>query len=169
MCAKRYPALIQGSSSWRAASGWEPERLYRRVRAGWEDFAGKHALVNWRQEIMPVFANAAGPLELLPNHRYGAGWLRITCEGRVVGQLPEARVGQADPYMQIYGALERGGAWLIRLGLIRRVNKIKGPAALQALQKAWGAMECDWARQSIHTELGSSYHPNTYSLALRRR
>ncbi|MBN0189373.1 alpha/beta hydrolase, partial [Pseudomonas aeruginosa] len=130
-----YPALIQG-----VVHGVQPAvgagTAYRRVRAGWEDFAGSIGLGGTGKKIMPVFANAAGPLELLPNHRYGAGWLRITCEGRVVAQLPEARVGQADPYMQIY--MEPRAWWRLvdPLWIDPAVNKIKGPAALQALQKA---------------------------------
>lgn len=163
MCAKRYPALIQG-----VVHGVQPAvgagTAYRRVRAGWEDFAGSIGLGGTGKKIMPVFANAAGPLELLPNHRYGAGWLRITCEGRVVAQLPEARVGQADPYMQIY--MEPRAWWRLvdPLWIDPAVNKIKGPAALQALQKAWGryGMRLGEAKH-FHTELDSSYHPNTYS------
>ena len=66
--------------------------------------------------------------------------------------------------MQIY--MEPRAWWRLvdPLWIDPAVNKIKGPAALQALQKAWGryGMRLGEAKH-FHTELGSSYHPNTYS------
>ncbi|MFU7351647.1 esterase/lipase family protein [Pseudomonas paraeruginosa] len=165
MCAKRYPGLIQG-----VVHGVQPAvgagTAYRRVRAGWEDFFGSAGLGGTGKKIMPVFANAAGPLELLPNHRYGAGWLRVTCNGRVIAQLPEAGSGPIDPYQRIY--LEPRAWWrLIDPSWIDPDSLIQRPATPAGkvkLQEAWENYRKRLLEaKRFHTELGSSYHPNTYS------
>ncbi|ROL90114.1 esterase/lipase family protein [Pseudomonas chlororaphis] len=163
MCAKRYPNLIQG-----VVHGVQPAvgagTAYRRVRAGWEDFFGGVGLGGTGKKIMPVFANAAGPLELLPNHRYGAGWLRITCNGRDIAQLPEVSSGSADPYQRIY--LEPRAWWRLidPLWINPAVNNTNTPAGQAGLQEAWNSYRRQLLEaKRFHTDLGSSYHPNTYT------
>ena len=163
MCAKRYPHLIQG-----VVHGVQPSTgagtAYRRVRAGWESFGGSVALGGTGKKIMPVFANAAGPLELLPNHRYGAGWLRVTCKGRDLFQLPQGGAGMADPYQQIY--MQSATWWRLfdPLWIDPGIENPTSPGGRSSLQNAWGHyVERLLEAKDFHTELGSSYHSATYT------
>lgn len=153
MCAKRNPNLIQG-----VVHGVQPAigaaTAYRRVRAGWEDIAGAVGLGGTGQKIMPVFANAAGPLELLPNQRYGTGWLRVTCNGRELFQLPAG----PDPYTQIY--LKKKAWW--RLMDAAWINPI-GNLSPATLASAWSNYEKMLGQaKSFHSALGNYYHPNSF-------
>ncbi|WP_397432023.1 esterase/lipase family protein [Pseudomonas chlororaphis] len=153
MCAKRNPNLIQG-----VVHGVQPAigaaTAYRRVRAGWEDIAGAVGLGGTGQKIMPVFANAAGPLELLPNQRYGTGWLRVTCNGRELFQLPAG----PDPYTQIY--LKKKAWW--RLMDAAWINPI-GNLSPATLVSAWSNYEKMLGQaKSFHSALGNYYHPNSF-------
>lgn len=163
MCAKRYPDLIQGIvHSVQPAIG--SATAYRRVRAGWEDVAGAIGLGGTAEKITPIFANASGPLELLPTKRYGAGWLRATYNAREVFSLPSPdNRNDIDPYGQIY--LEPNAWW-------RLVNPVLiDPIDLDAPKEtAHPSMPDVWRRyreklleaQGFHLKLGDYYHPNTY-------
>lgn len=159
MCAKRNPNLIQG-----VVHGVQPAigaaTAYRRVRAGWEDTAGAIGLGGTGKKIIPIFANAAGPLELLPNQRYGAGWLRVTCDGKESFQLPAAGSGGADPYSQIY--LESRAWW--RLMDPAWISPATAAAQNEsALVRAWGNYRDRLLEaQKFHGKLSSYYHPNSY-------
>ncbi|TDF57158.1 hypothetical protein E1J61_35810, partial [Cupriavidus sp. L7L] len=71
---------------------------YKRVRAGFEDAKGnlmgaieRAVIGKTGKEVTAVFANAPGPLELLPSASYPRGWLRVqTSEYRQVMALPIA-------------------------------------------------------------------------------
>ena len=75
-CAQKAPNNILG-----VVHGVQPAigagTAYRRVRAGWEDFAGRLAVGENSNEVTPIFA-APGPLQLLPNQLYGNHW---SCDG----------------------------------------------------------------------------------------
>jgi len=162
--AKEHPELVQG-----VVHGVQPAigaaTAYRRLRAGWEDAAGAWALGERGFQIVPVFANAAGPLELLPNQRYGAGWLQAkSSDDEMLFALPHARGGKADPYEQIYA---QPTAWW------RLVN----PACIDppddgdtaepsrtSIQEAWvGYIRKLNIAKKFHMDLGSYYHENTYA------
>lgn len=156
LCAKRYPELIQG-----VVHGVQPATgaatAYRRVRAGWEDWKGALGLGGTGRKIMPVFANAAGPLELLPSQRYGAGWLRVTCNGKAVFQLPNPTPNGVDPYTQIY--MKKRAWW-----------RLMDPAWVDPSEsdekkssEGWSNYESMLKKaKSFHMELGDYYHPNSY-------
>ncbi|MGE8190829.1 esterase/lipase family protein [Pseudomonas sp. NPDC086278] len=153
MCAKRNPNLIQG-----VVHGVQPAigaaTAYRRVRAGWEDMAGAIGLGGTGKKIMPIFANAAGPLELLPNQRYGAGWLSITCNGKELFQMPTG----PDPYTQIY--LKKNAWW--KLMDAAWINPI-GNSSPGTLASAWSNYEKMLSQaKSFHAGLGTYYHPNSF-------
>jgi len=108
---------------------------------------------------MPIFANAIGPLELLPNHRYGAGWLRVTFNHQEVFSLPEAKEGVADPYAQIY--LERNAWWrLMDPAWINPSNKkeVLGLPKQKDIDVWDGYCDRVLAARSFHLELGGYYH-----------
>ncbi|MFA2535024.1 esterase/lipase family protein [Pseudomonas chlororaphis] len=161
MCAKRNPNLIQG-----VVHGVQPAigaaTAYRRVRAGWEDIAGAIGLGGTGKKIMPIFANAAGPLELLPNKRYGTGWLRITSNGKTLFQLPDAGKGGGDPYAQIY--LHPYAWWrLMDPGWINPIGNEPNPNQ-PAVASAWLNYQTriGEAKDFHSNQLGGYYHPNSY-------
>ena len=153
MCAKRNPDLIQG-----VVHGVQPAigaaTAYRRVRAGWEDTAGAIGLGGTGKKIIPIFANAAGPLELLPNQRYGEGWLRAIYDGKELFRLPTG----TDPYTQIY--LKQNAWW--RLMNAAWINPI-GNTTQAALISAWSGYEKMLGQaKAFHMGLGDYYHPNSF-------
>ncbi|WP_248741309.1 MULTISPECIES: esterase/lipase family protein [unclassified Pseudomonas] len=153
MCAKRNPDLIQG-----VVHGVQPAigagTAYRRVRAGWEDVAGAIGLGGTGKKIMPIFANAAGPLELLPNQRYGEGWLRATYDGKELFKLPNG----PDPYTQIY--LKQNAWW--RLMNAAWINPV-GNTTQATLISAWSNYEKMLGQaKAFHMGLGDYYHPNSF-------
>ncbi|MBV4460114.1 alpha/beta hydrolase [Pseudomonas sp. COR58] len=153
MCAKRNPELIQG-----VVHGVQPAigaaTAYRRVRAGWEDFKGAVGLGGTGKKIMPIFANAAGPLELLPNQRYGEGWLRATCDGKELFRMPNG----TDPYTQIY--LKQNAWW--RLMNAAWINPT-GNTTQATLVSAWSNYERMLGHaKAFHASLGDYYHPNSF-------
>lgn len=174
MCAKRYPQLIQGVvHSVQPAIG--SATAYHRIRAGWEwqarlnpmatvsALGGAHALGGSGDKLMPVFANAAGPLELLPTARYGAGWLCVVCNGKELFHLPTPTRNGIDPYAQIY--LEPRAWW--RLMDPAWINPPDPDAPRGTLPPSILSVWNDYKKQILrardfHAELGDYYHPNTY-------
>ncbi|QGZ28872.1 alpha/beta fold hydrolase [Stutzerimonas stutzeri] len=157
LCAKRYPALVQG-----IVHGVQPAigaaTAYRRVRAGWEDMIGAIGLGGTGRKIMPVFANAPGALELLPNQRYGAGWLRVVSDGKEVLSLPTEASG-ADPYSQIY--LQKDAWW--RLMDPEWIDPEPSDNPRPSITDAWGSYTNNiMLAKKFHLELGDYYHPNSY-------
>ncbi|MNQ92643.1 Alpha/beta hydrolase family protein [compost metagenome] len=157
--AQQYPELVQGIvHSVQPSVG--AATAYRRVRAGWEDFLGALGLGGTGKKIMPIFANAAGPLELLPNRRYGAGWLRAESNhGDSLFQLPAA-----NPYSEIY--LETQAWWRLMDPLwIDPADDdpprgTPGPSVALAWKNYKKKVE---DAESFHDKLGDYYHPNTYA------
>lgn len=130
---------------------------YRRCKVGMKDESVIAGLVigSTGREVTAVFAQAPGALQLLPSHAYNAEWLRvIDAKGKTVHSLPKAAGGASDPYSSIY--LQKDSWW----GLIN---------------EAWlapeGGSAIDWGvykkflklAQTFHSNLGNSYHTNTYA------
>lgn len=157
MCAKRHPELIQG-----IVHGVQPAigagTAYRRVRAGWEDMGGSIGLGGTGKKIIPVFANSAGALELLPNQRYGAGWLRVNCNGSELFRLPVMKQGIANPYEQIY--LKHLTWW--RLIDPIWINPVNRPS-VETVTEGWTNYQKKIAlAEKFHLELNDYYHPNSF-------
>ncbi|MDC8787302.1 hypothetical protein PRZ01_19125, partial [Paucibacter sp. hw1] len=125
---------------------------YRRTKAGMGD---ESMIAGWvigslGSDVTPVFAQAPGALQLLPNAQYPKGWLRLLNEkGQLIDSFPKA-----DPYEEIY--LNRKDWW----GLVK-----------EEWLRPKGGVPIDWAAyvkfgldpaKSFHASLGTSYHPNTY-------
>src|SRR5690606_17522021 len=79
---------------------------YHHVRSGYDGFS-RFVLGKDAAQVTAIFANACGPLELLPNKLYGRHWLKAvdgsTSEAREIMSLPEE-----DPYEEIY---IKSGPW----------------------------------------------------------
>lgn len=125
---------------------------YKRVKAGTEGAAGS-VLGRNAEEVTAVFAQAAGPLQLLPTPEYGSHWLKIRDGNRMVS-LP-----RSDPYNEIYTV--RGKWWaLCHEQLINPLDTRKK------------AVDEDWQRyvetvetlvRPFHRAIANRYHPNTYA------
>jgi len=106
--------------------------------------------------ITPIFANASGCLELLPNQQYGSGWLVVNYEAlgtkRKIFSLPDAG---GSPYAQIYA---NGDQWwrLMHPGLV--------DPGTHNLTASWGKyLDRLGVAETFHEDLGDYYHPLTYA------
>ncbi|MDF3846108.1 alpha/beta hydrolase, partial [Pseudomonas citronellolis] len=100
--------------------------------------------------------------ELLPSQRYGAGWLRVTCNGKELLQLPRSSPDGIDPYTQIY--LEPDAWWrLMDPAWIDPVDtEAPSNVAAPSLTAAWMAYRKQLNRaKSFHADLGDYYHPHS--------
>src|SRR5690606_21686219 len=136
---------------------------YHHVRSGYDGFS-RFVLGKDAAQVTAIFANACGPLELLPNKLYGGGWLKIVSKRESANEefftLPKD-----SPYTEIYSNRE---AWwrLIDPDLI-------DPAGSARDQKKVDGKECDpwldvYAKKLVtadqfHAEIGRKYHARTYA------
>lgn len=170
-CAQIAPSKIIG-----VVHGVQPAigagAAYRRVRSGWEspgwgiaDIISAKMLGATGAEVMAVFANGAGPLELLPNQLYGPDWLKAVW--RKNGDTPLFSLPKTDPYSEIYA---RGDTWwrlihpAIAQGVIQTDDlpaDVQNDSASAAI--AWGKYRKRLNQaQKFHAELGDYYHPQSY-------
>jgi hypothetical protein len=125
---------------------------YKRVRAGTEGPAG--IVLGARSfEVTAVFAQAPGPLQLLPTPEYGTHWLKIRDGNRMVS-LP-----RSDPYNEIYTV--RGKWWALCDELL-----------INPLDMHKKTVDRDWQQyveivqklvRPFHLAIANRYHPNTYA------
>lgn len=136
---------------------------YHHVRSGYEGFS-RFVLGKDGAQVTAVFANACGPLELLPNTHYGKGWLKATSNASG-NNVDLFALPQADPYVEIYA--KREPWWrLINPALI-------DPACRSSATKATGGVATDpWidaylpnliVADRFHTDIGNTYHAPTCS------
>ncbi|TXK62306.1 esterase/lipase family protein [Alkalisalibacterium limincola] len=136
---------------------------YRRCKLGMseESLAAGWVIGSNGREVTAVFSQAPGALQLLPTQLYrpqnasdstgGTEWLAIQdTKQQVMERLP----GNGDPFESIY--LESDRWW----GLVRPEWLRPG----RGVPLSW----TDYVRnireaQSFHAQLGTSYHPNTFS------
>ncbi len=164
---------------------------YKRVRTGIDDAKGslfgaiaRAVIGKTGREVTAVFANASGPLELLPTASYPRGWLRVqTSEYRQVMALPiasdaplkaylneldlhktlgtakpAAPVAVGDPAYDIYN--RRPGAWW-RLLNPEWVNPaLKDYKGLDPYEMALRRIA---NAQKFHKAIKDLYHPITYA------
>ena len=125
---------------------------YKRMKAGTEGFMVGRALGKSAAEMVPVFAQSPGALELMPSSDYGRGWLQIRDRNQSM-HLPESR----NVYDEIYTVRDK---WW---GLCEdfRINP-------SDIRKTY--IEQDWRRyvkligrvRKFHANISKKYHPNTY-------
>lgn len=125
---------------------------YKRVKAGTEGSAGT-VIGRKAAEVTAVFAQAPGPLQLLPTPEYGTHWLKIRDGNRMVS-LP-----RSDPYNEIYTV--RGKWWALCDELL-----------INPLDTYKKTVDKDWQRyvqtvqklvRPFHRAIANRYHPNTYA------
>ncbi|CAM2168918.1 Lecithin:cholesterol acyltransferase [Paraburkholderia sacchari] len=131
---------------------------YRRVKAGTESggsiisYGTSLVLGNTSSEVMPVFAQSPGPLQLLPSPEYGQGWLKIK-DGERFFALPV----QGDPYGEIY--TKRGVWWSLVDERLLDADQIASP------EKNWQKYTKLITEQvsKFHRAISGKYHPHTYA------
>jgi len=154
-CAQKHPEHILG-----IVHGVQPAigaaTAYRRVRAGWEDVAGRLAIGANAREVTPIFASP-GPLQLLPNQLYGNNWLNVHWRSKdttALMSLPE----QNNPYKEIYANTT---SWW----------RLCDPQLVDPRQKTLPKISEAWelylknlkSAEDFHAELGNYYFPSTYA------
>lgn len=154
-CAQKAPNNILG-----VVHGVQPAigagTAYRRVRAGWEDFAGRLAVGENSNEVTPIFA-APGPLQLLPNQLYGNHWLTVrwgSKNGPMLMKLPEAN----NPYQEIYS---KSSSWW-RLMDPRLIDP--RATSIEEIRNSWNKYLANLSSaENFHTALGTYYFAPTYA------
>lgn len=129
---------------------------YKRMRCGveasWHSVSANVAagvLGDNGADVTAVLAGAQGALELLPSRLYGAHWLELKVNGKVVKSWPEK-----CPYEEIYKAT---GKWY---GLLR--EKWINPAGMENAGVAETFNLLNRAR-SFHEKIANTYHENSYA------
>ena len=129
---------------------------YKRVKAGSDGAPGvRLVLGDDAAKVTAVFAQAPGPLQLLPSNDYGKGWLKLR-DGQHVVSLPSPN---GDPYSEIY--LQRGKWWsLIDDRLINPLN-----TATKTLDQDWKNYTSLIKNHvmTFHRDVSRQYHRNTYA------
>lgn len=136
---------------------------YHHVRSGYEGFS-RFVLGKDGAQVTAIFANACGPLELLPNELYGKEWLKaVSSSGGCDVEL--FALPKADPYSEIY--LERNCWWrLIDPSLIDPAEHFSaGKAAGRSVGDSWSDAYLPnlVVAEDFHSNIGLTYHAATYS------
>lgn len=136
---------------------------YHHVRSGYNGFS-RFVLGKDAAQVTAIFANACGPLELLPNDLYGNGWLKAVSRSEVGSQELFA-LPKGDPFAEIYP--KRDVWWrLIDPDLIDPAK------SAYAQKKANGATSDPWLDMytrnlmtagQFHLDIGMTYHALTYA------
>ncbi|SFM82016.1 triacylglycerol lipase [Variovorax sp. OV329] len=127
---------------------------YRRCKLGLaeENWAVGQVIGSTGQEVTAIFAQAPGPLELLPTHRYSRNWIEVRADEKTV----QKTLHESDPYTEIYRRRDRWWALVKEEWLAPKDGvPIKWVDYLKFLTLAE-----DFHKQVV-TE--KSYHPNTYA------
>jgi pimeloyl-ACP methyl ester carboxylesterase len=135
---------------------------YKRQHAGFEAGTTPISLITaqalgWTgPEVAAVFSNSPGALQLLPNKRYGANWLRFEDTHRkLIYSLPEA-----DPYAEIYR--EPNKWW--RLMNPAWIDPVKARSSERTLSILWKDYLLNLGEAEVfHDDLADYYHPRTYT------
>ena len=128
---------------------------YKRQRAGFE---GTDSIVlgETGPEVAAVFSNSPGALQLLPNKRYGTGWLKVVdAHNRELLSLPKA-----DPYAEIYREPNKWWRLMTPSWLDPRPDTVPTQARLQ---DTWAQyLKNLRLAESFHDTLGDYYHSHSY-------
>ncbi len=173
MCAKRnegdilgivhgvQPATGAATAYARVRGGWESSMAVSRLKDSAKSFAGAWALGWTGREVTTVFAAGAGPLELLPNKSYGAGWLNVTFKGHGRREeTPLFSLPKADPYTEIYRVPHKWWRLVHPWALVESGARENN----SAIDIAWNDYVTKLDKASgFHAELATYYHPETYA------
>jgi len=146
---------------------------YKRVRSGVDGHSAAAAIIgNTGQDVTAVFANAPGPLELLPTPEYGHNWLKVQDRnGKTLAQWP-TNAGMSPTLCNATKAVGVSGA---------PVNDIY----TQAPESWWRLINPEWINpagktfddssdknlvndrigdaQAFHAKIKNTFHAHTYA------
>lgn len=146
---------------------------YKRVRSGVEGHSPAAAIIgNTGQDVTAVFANAPGPLELLPTTEYGLNWLKIhDINGKTLAQWPAEAGASAIPLNTTNGAAMCGEpmsdiytkkpeSWwrLINPDWINPAGKTFDDASAEKL-----VHDRIKEAQAFHAKIKNTFHTQTYA------
>ena len=146
---------------------------YKRVRSGVDGHTPAPAIIgNTGQDVTAVFANAPGPLELLPTPEYGHNWLKVQdSNGKTLAQWPahvsvstapsnatNAVTMSGVPIADIY--TQKSECWwrLINPEWINPAGKIFRKSSATNLVNNRIA-----AAQAFHAKIKNTFHTHTYA------
>jgi hypothetical protein len=146
---------------------------YKRVRSGVTGYSPAALVIgNTGQDVTAVFANAPGPLELLPTPAYGQGWLKVVDEhDRVLTQWPSPP-RNLKRHGETLDALKTEGTPLNDIYLKESDNwwRLLNPDWINPAGRTYGkssALETAEKRilkaQNFHEKIKDTFHPNTYA------
>jgi pimeloyl-ACP methyl ester carboxylesterase len=146
---------------------------YKRVRSGVDGHSPAAAIIgNTGQDVTAVFANAPGPLELLPTPEYGHNWLQVQDRnGKTLAQWP-AVTGVSSPPSNATNAAAMSGApmpdiytqkpenwWrLINPEWINPAGKIFDDSSAKKLVN-----DRIGDAQAFHAKIKNTFHAHTYA------
>lgn len=144
---------------------------YKRVRSGVDGHLPAPAIIgNTGQDVTAVFANAPGPLELLPTPEYGHNWLKVQDRnGKTLAQWPaDAGVLAADsnttkavsgaPLDDIYTQDPEKWWRLINPEWINPAEKkFNASSATESVNKRIANA------QAFHAKIKNTFHAHTYA------
>jgi len=134
---------------------------YHHVRSGYNGFS-RFVLGKDAAQVTAIFAQSCGPLELLPSHLYGNGWLKATTEAQDQEFFSRS---EGNPYTEIYA---RSDVWW-RLIDPKLVDPSHGSLAQKSANGAtsdpWGSgyLQKLVVAAKFHTNTGTTYHSPTYA------
>ena len=146
---------------------------YKRVRSGVEGHSPAAAIIgNTGQDVTAVFANAPGPLELLPTPEYGQNWLKVhDREGKTLAQWP-ANAGLSGAPSTTTNAAAMNGAPVSEIYTQKPENwwRLINPEWINPARKTFresSAMKLVNDRigeaQEFHAEIKNTFHAHTYA------
>lgn len=146
---------------------------YKRVRSGVDGHLPAPAIIgNTGQDVTAVFANAPGPLELLPTPEYGHNWLKVQDRnGKTLAQWP-ADAGVSAPPSNATNAMSMSGAPLSdiytqkpenwwRLINPEWINPAGKTLKVSSTTKLVNERVAD--AQAFHAKIKNTFHAHTYA------
>jgi pimeloyl-ACP methyl ester carboxylesterase len=146
---------------------------YKRVRSGVDGHSPAAAIIgNTGQDVTAVFANAPGPLELLPTPEYGQNWLKVQDRnGKTLAQWPanaspsaapsnatNAVAMSGAPMSDIYTQKPENWWRLINPEWINPAGKIfRQSSATKLVNKRIAEA------QAFHAKIKNTFHAHTYA------
>lgn len=146
---------------------------YKRVRSGVDGHLPAPAIIgNTGQDVTAVFANAPGPLELLPTPEYGHNWLKVQdLNGKALAQWPADASLSASP-SNATNAVSMSGAPLSDIYTQEPENwwRLINPEWINPARKKFEDSSAkklvnDRIRdaQAFHAKIKNTFHAHTYA------
>lgn len=146
---------------------------YKRVRSGVDGHSPAAAVIgNTGQDVTAVFANAPGPLELLPTPEYGHNWLKVQDrDGKILAQWP-ATPGVSVVPSNATKAVGMSGAPMDDIYTQEPENwwRLINPEWINPAEKKFNASSATESvnkrianAQAFHAKIKNTFHPHTYA------